>query len=92
MEYVLRCKYDGTVLHRRCFVLAFQILVVDLSVLIAVDLHPVRHQRVHCHHFSLAVADDLGISVPVEKEVCHQRLPEREAGHLRIGFVMEELV
>ena len=68
------------------------ILVIKPSVLIAIHLHPIRHQRIQSHDFTLAVTDDLRIRISPQKQVRHQCLPENEGSHLRIRLIMEQKI
>ena len=68
------------------------IFVIKTSMLIAVHLHPIRHQRIQSHNLTLAIADDLRIRISPEKQVRHQCLPENEGSHLRIRLIMEQKI
>jgi len=90
VEHFGGVEHHRGALHRRCVLGAGGVPVVEPAARVAVDLHPVGHQRVEGCHLALAVADDLRIGVAPEQQVGHERLAEHEAGHLRIGLGMQQ--
>ena len=86
----LQC--DGAGLHGRRVVASHLVAVVEPSLVVAVDRHAVRHERVERHDLALAVADDLRVGVSPQKQVRHERLPEYEGRHLRVRLVVQQHV
>ena len=69
-----------------------QILIIKPAMLIPVHRHPVRHQRIKSHNFTLSVPDDLTVRIPPQKQMRHQRLPEHKRSHLRIRLIMQQKI
>ena len=72
------------------FVRGLGVQVIDLSVPIPAHFHPIWHQWIQGYYLPPAVPDDLGEGIPPQKKVGHKGFPEHEAGHLRVGGIMEK--
>ena len=64
--------------------------VVQTAFFISVHGHLVRHEGVQGNDLILAVADDLGVSVTPQEQVCHERFPEHKRTHFRVRLIMEQ--
>ena len=69
-----------------------QILITKPAMLIPVHRHPVRHQRIKSHNFTLSIPDDLTVRIPPQKQMRHQSLPEHKRSHLRIRLIMQQKI
>ena len=92
MENLIRPEEDVLVPLARLLVGVCVVDVVDAAVLVPVDLHVLRQQRVQRHDAVPAVPDDLGVCVAVQEQVRHQRLEEGEARHLRVRLAVQQLI
>ena len=52
--------------------------VDEPAVIVTVNTHLIRHQRIQPDDVTSAVPDDLRIGVSVDQQMCHQRFPEHE--------------
>ena len=68
------------------------VFVIEPSMLITVHLHPIRHQRIQSHNFTLAVSDDLTVGIAPQEQMRHQSLPEDKGCHFRIRLIMEQKI
>jgi hypothetical protein len=62
------------------------------AVLITVDFHFVRHERVERDHLASGVSDDLRVGIAPQEQVAHECFPEREARHLRVWLVVQQTI
>ena len=69
-----------------------QVLIIKPAMLIPVHRHPVGHQRIKSHNFTLSVPDDLTVRIPPQKQVRHQSLPEHKRSHLWIRLIMQQKI
>ena len=69
-----------------------QVLIIKPAMLIPVHRHPVRHQRIKSHNFTLSIPDDLTVRIPPQKQMRHQSLPEHKRSHLRIRLIMQQKI
>ena len=89
MENIGRLEPYRSTLSGPCFIGRGLVLVVELSLLIAVNHHAVWHERIQRHHFTLSVSNNLCVSVAPEKQMRHERFSERKRSHLRIWLIVQ---
>ena len=92
MKHIGRVKYDRSGFHRWCIIIGLRVFVVQMSILVPVYRHTVRHQGIERNDLTLAVSDDLGIGIAPKEKVRHQGFPEDEGTHLRIRLIMQKPV
>ena len=68
------------------------ILIIKLTVLITIDCHSVRHQRIQSNDFTSGIPDYLTVRIPPKKQMRHQSLTEYKACHFRIRFIVEQKI
>ncbi len=88
VQDICRLQDYGRALHRGGFLIGSLVLVEQFSVAVPVHGHLVRHERVQGHDLTLAVADNLCVSIAPQEQVCHEGLSEHEAAHFRVWFVV----
>ena len=68
------------------------VAVNEPSAIVAVNTHLIRHQRIQSYDITSAVPDDLRIGVAVDQQVRHERFPENERCHFRIGLIVQQKI
>ena len=86
---ILWLENDRAAFHGMGIIGTELVLIVELTVFIPVNHHSVRHQRIQTDDLILAVADDLGIGIPPEEQVRHERFPERKGCHFWVRLIMQ---
>ena len=92
MEDLVAPEQDILVLIAGDFVGIGMVDVIDLALLVPVHFHILRQQRIQAKDRVFPVSDDLRISIAVQQQMGHQRLPEGKARHLRIRLPVQELI
>ena len=92
MKYIGRVKDNRPGFHRWGIVTRLRVFIIQMSVLVPIHSHTVRHQGIERNDLALAVSDDLGIGISPKKKVRHEGFPEDKGTHLRIRFIMQKPV
>ena len=66
--------------------------VVKPSRVIPAHIHLIRKQRVQGHNLPPAVTDNLSVGIAMQQKMAHHSFPENEAGHLRIRFIVQQMI
>ena len=93
MQHILLPKTHPAILPKvRILVTVPVINIKNLPLIVPVNLHPVRQQRIQPQHPAPAVPYDLRISIPPDQKMAHKRFPEHKRSHLRVRLVMQKII
>ena len=90
MHYIIRSQPDRLILHGSGFVVLMHIFVVELTLIVPIHFHAVRHQRIEPYDFSPPVPQDLAEKIAEQEQMRHHRFSEDERSHFRIRLIMKQ--
>ena len=79
-------KINILVLFPRHFIRVGVVDIIKLPLLITVDFHVFREQRIQAEDVVPPIPDDLGIGVSPQEQVCHHGFPPDKTAHLIVGL------
>ena len=84
-QIYLTTAFDfGIAVRHRC------VGINNFTMLIPVNTHAVRQQRIQPHHSPHAITDYLRVGISPQKQVNHGRLTKYKRGHFGIRRIMEQ--